>query len=186
MGIDVGLKTFATLSAGQHVANPRFSRQEVRALAKVQRRLSTEENGPPERAKRRKVIARAHERTRWRRGDVAHQHRCRIVTTFDLIAVDDMSVKRMVRNPCLAKSIHDVAWSRFASLLSYKAAWVDRKYVAVNPHSCRQDCSSCGHRQTRFLADRLYACPCCGIIIDRDYNAAKNILALRQQCLASP
>jgi putative transposase len=133
VGIDVGLKTFATLSTGDEVANPRFFRREERALAKVQRRLSKEENGTPERARRRKVVARVHERIAWRRGDFTHQHSRHIVDQFDLIAVEDLSVNRMVHNHCLAKSIHDVAWSQFASLLSYKAAWAGRKYVAVNP-----------------------------------------------------
>ena len=84
-----------------------------------------------------------------------------------------------------SKSIHEVAWSQFASLLSYKAAWAGRKYVAVNPAYTSQNCSQCGHRQLLSLADRIYSCSCCGIILDRDYNAAKNILALGQQCPAS-
>ena len=186
VGIDVGLKTFATLSTGNEVANPRFFRAEERALAKVQRAHSKLEKGTPERAKHRKVIARVHERIAWRRGDFTHQHSRRIVNTFDLIAVEDLSVNRMVHNHCLAKSIHDVAWSQFASLLSYKAAWAGRKYVAVNPAYTSQDCSSCGHRKTDLsLADRTYTCPCCGVVLDRDYNASLNILRLGQQSLAS-
>ena len=144
----MGLKTFATLSDGQEIANPRFFRREEHALAKVQRRLSKEEKGTPERAKRRRVVARVHERTRWRRGDFTHQHSRRIVNQFDLIAVEDLSVNRMVHNHCLAKSIHDAAWSQFADLLSYKAAWAGRRYVAVNPAYTSQDCSQCGHRKT--------------------------------------
>src|SRR5262245_16211277 len=186
VGIDVGLKTFATLSGGQEIANPRFARREERALAKAQRRLSKEEQGTPERARRRKVVARVHERIAWRRGDFAHQHSRRIVNTFDLIAVEDLSVNRMTHNHCLAKSIHDVAWSQFASLLSYKAAWAGRKHVAVNPAYTSQDCSSCGHRKTDLsLADRTYTCSCCGVVLDRDLNASLNIVRLGQQSLAS-
>ncbi len=122
MGNDVGLKTFATLSTGDEVANPRFFRREEHALAKVQRRLSKEEQGTPERAKRRRVVARVHERIAWRRGDFAHQHSRRIVNQFDLIAVEDLSVNRMTHTHCLAKSIYDAAWRQFADLLSYKAA----------------------------------------------------------------
>ena len=181
----MGLKTFATLSDGQEIANPRFFRREEHALAKVQRRLSKEEKGTPERAKRRRVVARVHERTRWRRGDFAHQHSRRIVNQFDLIAVEDLSVNRMTHNHCLAKSIHDAAWSQFADLLSYKAAWAGRRYVAVNPAYTSQDCSQRGHRQTLSLSDRTYTCPCCGVVLDRDLNASLNILALGQQCLAS-
>jgi putative transposase len=186
VGIDMGLKTFATLSDGQEIANPRFFRREEHALAKAQRRLSREEKGTPERAKRRKVVARVHERTRWRRGDFTHQHSRRIVNQFDLIAVEDLSVNRMVHNHCLAKSIHDAAWSQFASLLAYQAAWAGRRLVAVNPAYTSQDCSQCGHRKTDLtLADRTYTCACCGVVLDRDRNASRNILAVGQHCLAS-
>jgi putative transposase len=185
VGIDVGLKTFATLSDGQEIANPRFFRRDEQALAKAQRRLSTEEKGTPERARRRKVVARIHERIAWRRGDFAHQHSRQIVNAFDLLAVEDLTVNQMTHNYGLAKSIHDVAWSQFADLLSYKAAWAGRKYVAVNPAYTSQDCSQCGHWQTLSLSDRIYTCPCCGLVLDRDLNASLNILALGQQCLAS-
>jgi putative transposase len=185
VGIDVGLKTFATLSTGQEIANPRFFRAEEKALAKVQRRLSTEEKGTTERARRRRIVARVHERIAWRRSDFTHQHSRQIVDACDLIAVEDVSVNRMTHNHCLAKSIHDAAWSQFTDLLSYKAAWAGRRYVAVNPAYTSQNCSQCGHRQTLSLSDRIYTCPCCGIVLDRDYNASLNILRLGQQSLAS-
>ncbi len=164
VGIDVGLKTFAMLSNGQEIANPRFFRVEEKALATTQRRLSKEEKGMPERASRRKVVARVCERIAWRRGDFMHQHSRRIVNAFDLIAVEDLAVNRMMHTQCLAKSISDAAWSQFTSLLSYKAAWAGRKYVAANPAYTSQDCSSCGHRQKLTLADRIYSCTCCGLI----------------------
>ncbi|HEX6541939.1 MAG TPA: RNA-guided endonuclease TnpB family protein, partial [Ktedonobacterales bacterium] len=188
VGIDVGLKMFATLSTGQEIANPRFFRAEEKALAKAQRRLAMEEKGTQERARRRKVVARVHERTRWRRGDFTHQHSRHIVNAFDVIAVEDLSVNRMTHNHCLAKSIHDAAWSQFAALIASKAAWAGRQYVAVNPAYTSQDCSQCGHRQPLSLADlahRTYTCPCCGVVLDRDYNASRNILRLGQQSLAS-
>jgi putative transposase len=185
VGIDVGLKTFAMLSTGTTVANPRFFYQEEQALAKAQRRLAKAEQGTPERAKRRKVVAHVYERSTWRRGDFAHQHSRRIVDSFDLIAVEDLAVNRMVHHQCLAKSIQDAAWSQFADLLSYKAAWAGRRYIAVNPAYTTQDCSQCGHRQGLSLSDRTYTCPCCGLVLDRDLNAALNILRLGQQSLAS-
>ncbi len=188
VGIDVGLKTFATLSDGQEIANPRFFRGEEKALAKVQRAHSKLAKGTPERAKHRHAVARVHERIAWRRSDFTHQYGRRIVDIFDLIAVEDLSVNRMVHNHCLAKSIQDAAWSQFAALIAYKAAWAGRQYVAVNPAYTSQDCSQCGHRQPLSLADlahRTYTCPCCGIILDRDYNASLNILRLGQQSLAS-
>lgn len=184
VGIDVGLKTFATLSNGQAIANPRFFRHEEQALAKVQRRLSQEEQGTPGRAKRRKIVARVHERVAWRRADFAHQHSRQITNTFDLIAVEDLAIN-LTHHHCLAKSISDAAWNQFTTLLSYKAAWAGRRYRAVNPAYTSQDCSQCGHRQKLSLSDRTYTCPCCGLVIDRDFNAAKNILRLGQQSLAS-
>ena len=194
VGIDVGLKTFATLSTGEEIANPRFFRAEDKALAKVQRAHNTHAHstlatGTPERAKHRAkhrhAVARVHERIAWRRGDFAHQHSRRIADGYDLIAVEDLSVNRMLQNPCLAKSISDAAWSQFASLLSYTAAWAGRKFVAVNPAYTSQDCSGCGHRQKLSLSDRTYACPWCGVVLDRDLNASLNIVRLGQQSLAS-
>lgn len=185
VGIDVGLKTFATLSTGQEIENPRFLRTEERALAKAQRRLSKAEKGTPERAERRKIVARVHERIAWRRGDFAHQHSRRIVNQFDLIAVEDLSVNRRLHTHCLAKSIADAAWTQLAAYLSHKAAWAGRSYVAVNPAYTSQDCSGCGHRQPLSLSDRIYTCPCCGLVLDRDLNAAQNIVRLGQQSLAS-
>jgi putative transposase len=185
VGIDVGLKTFATLSTGAEIANPRFFRAEEKALAKVQRRLTKAEQGTPERAKRRTVVTRVHERIAWRRSDFVHQHSRRVVNQFDLIAVEDLSVKQMTHTHGLAKSIHDAAWSQFTSLLSYKAAWAGRKYVAVNPAYTSQDCSQCGHRQPLSLSDRTYTCPCCGVVLDRDFNASLNIVRVGQHSLAS-
>jgi putative transposase len=181
----MGLQTFATLSAGQEIANPRFFRGEEKALAKVQRAQSTLAKGTPERAKHRHAVARVHERIAWRRNDFAHQHSRRIVARFDLIAVEDLSVNRMVHTHCLAKSIQAAAWSQFAALIAYKAAWAGRQYVAVNPAYTSQDCSQCGQRQKLSRSDRIYTCPCCGVVLDRDYNASVNILRLGQQSLAS-
>jgi putative transposase len=185
VGIDVGLNTFATLSTGIEIANPRFFRAEERALAKVQRAHSKLAIGGAARAKHRHVVARVHERSRWRRRDFAHQRSRHIINHFDLIAVEDLSVNRMTHNHCLAKSIADAAWGQFATLLSYKAAWAGRKYVAVNPAYTSQDCSGCGHRQPLSLSDRTYTCLSCGLVLDRDLNAARNILSVGQHALAS-
>jgi putative transposase len=183
IGIDVGLSAFATMSNGLEVANPRFFRVDEKALAKAQRRLSIEEKGTPARRKRRKVVARVHERIANRRKDFAHQESRKIVNAHDTIAVEDLSVNRMVHNHCLAKSISDAAWSMFASCLSYKAANAGRRYVAVNPAYTSQICSRCGHRQKMPLADRIYRCPCCHLELLRDHNAAINILSLGLQAL---
>ena len=183
VGIDVGLHSFATLSTGEQIDNPKFFHQEEKALAKAQRKLSKAEKGTPERKKRRKVVARIHERIAWRRQNFVHQHSRKIVNRFGVIAVEDLSVNRMVHNHCVAKSIQDAAWSGFFQLLAVKAEWAGRRFVAVNPAYTSQDCSNCGHRQKMPLSERVFNCPCCGIVLDRDYNAALNILGLGLQSL---
>jgi putative transposase len=210
VGIDVGLKTFATGSDTTTIANPRFFREEEQALAKAQRAEVTaqirqshpemdeqqvrqlvnqdkdEQSTWKERQRRRKMVARVHERITWRRDDFTHQHSRRIVNYYDLIAVEDLTIRNMTQLHALAKSIHDVAWGQFADLLAIKAAWAGRHYVAVNPAYTSQDCSRCGHRNPDLtLADRVYHClnPVCLLILDRDRNAALNMLALGRQCL---
>jgi putative transposase len=146
---------------------------------------SAEQTAWRERQRRRKVVARTHERIRWKREDFAHFHSRRIVNQFDTIAIEDLTVTNLVQNSHLAKSIHDAAWSHFTALVAWKAACAARRCVAVNPVYTSQDCSGCGHRMTDLiLADRTYHCPNCGLVIDRDLNAARNILALGRQCLA--
>ncbi|HMA34776.1 MAG TPA: transposase, partial [Chloroflexia bacterium] len=113
VGIDVGLTHFATLSDGEEIANPRFFRQEERALAKVQRAHAKLEKGSPARRKHRPAVARVHERTRWRRQNHAHQHSRRIINAQQVIAVEDIDASRLVHNHCLAKSIYDAAWTEF-------------------------------------------------------------------------
>lgn len=183
VGIDVGLYSFATLSTGEQIESPKFFRQEEKALAKAQRKLSKTERGTPERKKYRKVVARIHERIAWKRQDFIHQHSRKIVNRFGIIAVEDLNVNCMVHNHCLAKSISDAAWSGFFQLLAYKAAWAGRQFVAVNPAYTSQTCSSCGHRQKMPLSERVFKCPCCGLELDRDHNAAVNILGLGLQSL---
>jgi putative transposase len=181
VGIDVGLHTFAMLSDGTSVDNPRFFREEEKALAKANRKLSKAIKGTHERHKHRKVVARVYERIGFRRNNFAHQASRKIVNNFGFIAVEDLTVNRMVHNHCLAKSISDAAWSGFFSMLAYKAENAGRRLVKVNPAYTTQDCHRCGHRQKLTLADRFYACPCCGLHIDRDLNASLNILALGMQ-----
>jgi putative transposase len=178
VGIDVGLKTFATLSDGQEIENPRFFRQEEKALAKVQRKHSQLAKGTPERRKHRKAVARVHERITWRRENFTHQESRKIVNSHGVICVEDLHVNRLTHNHCLAKSIHDASWSEFFSKLSCKAEEAGRRYVAVNPAYTSQDCSRCHHRQVMPLSERTYHCPCCLLSIDRDLNAAFNILAV--------
>ena len=186
VGIDVGLKTFATLSDGQTIENPRFFRSEEKALAKVQRKHAKLAKGTPERRTHRKAVARVHERIAWKRHNFTHQQSRRVVNQFGTICVEDLEVNRMVHNHCLAKSISDAAWSAFFAQLSRKAEGAGRQVVKVNPAFTTQTCSRCGHRQKMALAERTYHCPCCLLSLDRDVNASKNILALGLQCRVIP
>jgi len=176
VGIDVGLTTFATLSDGTAIENPRFFRKEEKALAKVQRKHAKLAKGSQERRKHRKAVARVHERIAFRRDNFTHQQSHKIVNAYGVIAVEDLCVSRMTHNHCLAKSIHDASWSEFFSKLACKAEEAGRHYVAVNPAYTSQDCSRCGHRQVMPPSQRTYHCPCCLLICDRDLNASKNIL----------
>lgn len=183
VGIDVGLHSFATFSTGEQIENPKFFCQEEKELAKAQRKLSKTEKGTPERKKRRKVVARIHERIAWKRQDFIHQHSRKIVNRFGIIAVEDILVNRMLHNHCLAKSLSDAAWRGFFQLLAVKAEWAARRFVKVNPAYTSQTCSVCGHRQKMPLSERVFKCPCCGLELDRDINAALNILGLGRQAL---
>jgi len=178
VGIDVGLTTFATLSTGEAVDNPRFFRTDEKELAKVQRKFSKTEKGTPERQKRRKPVARIHERIAFRRKNFAYQTANKTINKFGFIAVEDLEVNHMVHNSCLAKSISDAAWSLFFTLLFFKAANAGRTIVKVNPAYTSQTCSGCGHRQKLDLQERVYRCPCCQLVLNRDLNAARNILTL--------
>jgi putative transposase len=178
IGIDVGLHSFATLSTGETIDNPRFFGMDEKAVAKAQRRLSTTENGTPERAERRGPFARIHERVAFRRLDFAHQTARKIVNQFGFLAVENLEVNRMAHNRCLAKSISDAAWSLFFTLLFFKAACAGRTAVKVNPAYTSQDCSRCGHRQKMPLSERRFRCPRCQVVLDRDHNAALNILRI--------
>jgi len=185
VGIDVGLKSFASLSTGEAIENPRFFRKEEKALARVQRKHARLAKGTPVRRKHRKAVARVHERIAFRRDNFTHQESRRIVDSFGVLCVEDLHINRMTHNHCLSKSIHDASWSEFFSKLACKAEEAGRRYVAVNPAYTSQDCSRCHHRQTMPLSERVYHCPCCLLSIDRDLNAAQNILSVGLHTLGS-
>lgn len=206
VGIDVGLKTFAFLSTGEQIATPRFFREEEKQLAKAHRRLSKTEQGHPERRKRQKIVARVHERIRWRRENFVGQESRKLVKRFGLIAIESLVVRNMVKRPKpkldevtgqyvpngasgktgLNKSIADAAWSAFFTALIAKAEEAERQVVKVPPAYTTQACNDCGHRQVMPLSVRVYTCEQCGVVRDRDYNASLNILqsALGRQSVA--
>jgi putative transposase len=185
VGVDVGLTHFATLSTGEQVANPRFFRKDERELAKAQRRLSKTEKGTPERIRRCKVVAHIHERITNRRKDFAHKLSRRLVNEFGVIVFEDLHITRMVKTHCLAKSIADAAWNQLATYTRYKAESAGRAYVEIDPHGTSQRCSACSVVVKKDLSVRVHQCPSCGLEIDRDLNAALNILALGLESIGS-
>jgi putative transposase len=182
-GIDVGLSSFATISNGESISNPRFFRQEEQQLAKAQRQLWAAPKGSKEREEKRKVVARVHERISNKRDNFAHQQSRKIVNKYGIIFIEALAILNMMCNHKLAKSIADVAWSRFFHCLTYKAESAGRFAVEVPPKFTTQDCCICDHRQELTLSDRVYCCtnPGCLMELDRDWNAALNILRLGLQ-----
>jgi len=183
VGIDVGLESFATMSTGDKIPNPRFFRTDEKALAKAQRKLFRMEKGTPERHKAKKVVSRIHERIANRRHNFIHQEARKVVNTFGLIAVEKLNIKGMLGNHCLAKSIADASWGQFINTLSVKAEEAGREFVAVSPNGTSQLCSRCHSIVPKELNVRVHFCPACGLVLDRDLNSAYNILALGLQSL---
>jgi putative transposase len=183
VGVDVGLEKFATLSTGETIENPRFFRKDERALAKAQRKLSKAEKDTPKHRKRRKVVAHVHERIANRRKDFVHKLSRRLVNEFGIIVFEDLGITRMVKNHALAKSIADAAWNQLATYTRYKAASAGRTYLEVDPRGTSQHCSRCHGMVHKDLSVRVHQCPYCGLEIDRDLNAAYNILGLGLQSL---
>ncbi len=184
VGIDVGLNSFAVTSDGQKIANQRFFRKEQKTLAKAQRKWDAVKKRPKTdavREKRRKVIARVHERIRNKRHNFAHQESRKMVNRHSFIAVEKLKVKKMQKNRRLSKSIADVAWSLFRHCLEYKAEEAGIGFKAVKPEYTTQDCSACGHREKKALSQRVHNCKACGYTADRDHNASINILTLGLQ-----
>ncbi len=178
VGIDVGIKTFASLSDETEIPNPKFFRRSAKRLAQAQRKLELQQKGSPEREKAQKIVAKVHENIAFKRTDFAHKESAKIVRQFGRIFVEDIHVNEMNSHRCLNRNIRDAAWSQFFFFLSYKAESAGREFRKINPAYTSQDCSSCGHRQKIPLSERTYSCPCCGMEKDRDHNASRNILRL--------
>ncbi|MET9894498.1 RNA-guided endonuclease TnpB family protein [Streptomyces sp. NPDC006465] len=178
VGIDVGLNHLLTLSTGEKITNPRHERRDRAALAKAQRRLARKEKGSANRARARRKVAKIHARIVDRRRDTLHQLTTRLVRENQTLVIEDLSIRNMVRNRCLARAVSDAGWADFRSLLEYKARWYGREVIAVDrwfPSS--KLCSACGALRERMpLNVRTWTCVC-GTAHDRDVNAAKNLLA---------
>jgi len=178
VGVDVGIEKYAALSDGILIENPRFLRQSESKLKHEQRCLSRKKKGSNSRIKQRERLTKLHHKIKNQRNDFLHKESRKLVKNYDVIVLEDLRVKNMVKNHHLAKSISDAAWAKFTEYLSYKAESAGKKVVFVNPRNTSQICSGCGETVKKSLSVRVHKCPFCGLILDRDVNAAINILRL--------
>lgn len=174
IGIDVGLKVFAALSDGSTIENPRFGRKATRSLAHAHRTISRTRKGSKNRRKAVARFQRVYLRITNLRHNFTHQESRRIANRCGVIAIENLNIGGMVRGR-LAKSILDACWGMFASQLTYKAENAGGVVVRVNPAGTSQECSQCGKTVPKDLSVRVHSCDC-GLVLDRDFNAARNIL----------
>lgn len=177
LGIDVGLLHFYTDSEGRTVEAPKFLRKGEKKLKRLHRRVSSKVKGSANRRKARNVLGCGYLKvSRQRKDFVVKAARC-VLKFSDFIAYEDLKIANMVKNHSLAKSIHDASWGQFTHWLSYYGQVFGKVVVAVPPHYTSQDCSGCGVRVQKTLSTRTHQCPNCGLVLDRDHNAAHNILS---------
>lgn len=174
-GIDVGLKVFLITSAGDVVENPRLHRRGEKKLKKAHQVVSRRKKGSHGRRKAVKLLGKQYQTVKRQRADFHHKTALALLRQYDTVYVEDLQVANMVRNHYLAKSISDAGWAQFRSILSYKAECADKRVIAVPPHNTSQNCSGCGTRVQKSLSVRTHACTNCGLVLDRDENAARNI-----------
>jgi putative transposase len=176
IGLDVGLEHFYSDSNGHHEENPKFLRSCEKSIKHAQRRIYTKEKGKNNRRKAIRRYARKHLRVSRQREEHAKRIARNVCKANAYVAYEDLNVKGLVRNRRLAKSINDVAWSAFRRWLEYFALKFNTEVVAVPPHYTSQRCSSCGYIVNKGLSTRTHACKC-GCVLQRDVNAAINILS---------
>ena len=178
-GVDLGITSFAVISDGERIANPRHLQRRARNLARYQRRLARCQRGSANRAKARAKVARAHRKVRDARRDFLHRTTTGLVRGNDLIAIEDLAVQNMVRNRRLARAISDCGWGEFRRQLEYKCQRAGRRLIVIDRwYPSSKKCSACGFLLAELsLSTRTWRCPSCRTRHDRDLNAAKNILA---------
>lgn len=176
VGLDMGLNSFLTTSEGEHVECPKYYRKLARQLRRTQKRVSRRKKGSHRRCKAVRRLQLVHQRIKDCREDFTHKFSKRLAGQYDLIAAEKLNIKGMVRSK-LAKSILDAGWGGFLSQLSYKMARAGKTFVQVNPAYTSQTCSQCGAIVPKMLSERVHKC-LCGLVLDRDENAARNVLAL--------
>jgi putative transposase len=179
VGIDVGITSLVTLSTGEKIANPRHERRDRQRLAKAQRSLARQQKGSANRAKAKLKVARVHAQIADRRRDHLQKLSTRIIRESQVVIIEDLSVRNMVRNHSLARAISDASWSELRAMLEYKADWYGRTVVTIDRfYPSSKTCSACGAITAKMpLSVREWTCAKCGAVHDRDVNAAKVIRA---------
>ena len=176
VGMDLGLKEYATLSDGTRIPNPRISNKSICKLKRIQRRLSNKKKGGKNRRRAKIKLARISEHIARQRDDFLHKTSYRLVNSYSFIAYEELKIANMVKNHNLARQITDASWGNFTQYLCYKAESAGCRVVGVNPRNTTRTCSKCGNIQDIGLSERTYLCQNCGLKIDRDLNASINIL----------
>ena len=176
--MDLGLKDFAVLSTGERIPHPKHMERHEQRLKRYQRRLARCQQGSANRQKAKVKVARQHARVADARRDFLHKASTDLVRRFDGIAVEDLAVGNMVRNRPLAKAISRTGWAQFRAFLAYKAERYGRELAVVDRwYPSSKTCSACGHLLASLsLGTRSWVCPGCGVLHQRDVNAAKNIV----------
>ena len=175
-GLDVGLKSYYTDSDGTTVANPRYFRKAEQRLKRLHRQLSGKQKGSANRKKARKQLAKAYLKVSRQREDFARKTANALVSSHDFLAYEDLQIRNLMRNRHLSKSISDASWGKFLHWVNYYGMLHQIPVIAVPPRFTTQDCSACGARVKKSLSVRTHICPACGLVLDRDENAALNIL----------
>lgn len=180
VGVDLGIKTLATLSDGTVIENPRYLRRAERKLKKAQKALSRKVKGSNRRAKARVKVARIHARVANQRGDAMHKATTWLASTYSDISVEDLNAAGMVKNRRLAKAVSDAAFGEFRRQLDYKTARTGATLHVIDRwYPSSKTCSRCGRVKAKLsLSERVYRCDGCGLVMDRDLNAAVNILVV--------
>lgn len=174
--MDVGLESLLTLSNGDKIEPPEFLRKSEKKLVVEQRSLSRKQKGSENRKKQRIKVVKVHRKIREQRGNFKHKTSRMLVSNYDFIAFENLHIQNMMQNHYLAKSIADASWSQLMFFTRYKAEDAGVGVEFVDARNTSQICSGCGQIVQKSLAVRTHNCPFCGLVMDRDLNASKNIL----------